>query len=399
MKKYKHTIFLLLVFSHAMAQKNELKTLLSKQRLIVIMFDGFGKSYYQNAPMPFLKTMVQKGLYKEVDALMPTVTNLNNSAICTGTFAATNGITGNSFLNAQQEESYMESASLLLVPTLFQQLQSQGIASALLASKKKSIGLLAAGTSIAMSPEMADSSWIARLGKPPGIYSAEVNYWTMDAAIDLLKNRQDIRCLYIHTTDYPMHMWAPEDSNSINHLKRMDQYIEKLTQVAPDAMVLITADHDVNHKSRCVDIEKKLAAKGIAIKIAISAEKDKYPVHHRGFGGTSYVYLKEGQSEATVKRHLMAIKGVQTVLTKKEAALQLHLMESRIGDLVVLGDSTTVFGSLAKDGEEALPANYRSHGSAYEIKVPLIIYNAPALPLPYYFQYNKDLTTWLFKLH
>jgi len=101
MKKYNLISLLLILFASVTTQNENLKTLLSKQRLIVIMFDGFGKSYYKNALMPFLKMMAERGLYKEVDALMPTVTNLNNSAICTGTFAAINGITGNSFLDAQ----------------------------------------------------------------------------------------------------------------------------------------------------------------------------------------------------------------------------------------------------------------------------------------------------------
>jgi phosphonoacetate hydrolase len=221
----------------------------------------------------------------------------------------------------------------------------------------------------------------------------------MNAAVDILKNRPDIRCVYIHTTDYPMHMWAPEDINSINHLSAIDKYLEQLTKVAPDAMILITADHDVNHKSRCVDIEKKLATKGVLIKIALSVEKDKYPIHHRGFGGTSYVYLNKGQNEVSIKKYLMEMNGVKSVLTKKEAALKFHLMESRIGDLVVLADSNTVFGTLEASNEEILPENYRSHGSEFEVKVPLIMYNVPPILLSKSYHFNKDITSWLFKLN
>lgn len=398
MKRPHLIAFLLVLGNLAAAQQSQLQQLFARQRMVIIMFDGFGKSYYQNKPMPFLTRMAKDGFYKEVDALIPTVTNLNNSAICTGTFAATNGITGNSFLDTAERESYMESKELLLVPTLFKRLAQAGIPSALIASKKKSIGLLSAGTAFALSPETADTAWISRIGKPPDIYSAEVNYWTMRAALDVLKNRPEIRCLYIHTTDYPMHMWAPEDSNSINHLRRIDQYIQQLALEAPDAILLLTADHDVNHKSFCVDIKKVLAEKGIAIKIAISVERDKYLLHHRGFGGCSYVYVKQKQDIAAVKRSLLTITGIKTVLTRKEAAKKLHLMPGRIGDLVVLGDSTTVFGDLENSATELLPASYRSHGSTYEIKVPLIIYNCKTIPEAAYFRYNKDLIAWLFAL-
>jgi len=373
-----------------------INNLLAKKRLIVIMFDGFGMSYYKNAPMPHLKALAAKGFFKEVKALTPTVTNANNASICCGTFPDKNGITGNSFLAANGEEEYMESKDLVMSPTLFEKLKKYRIKSALIASKKKSIGLLSNGTDIALSPETADSSWIRRLGKPASIYSPDVNYWTMDAALDILKNQHEIRCLYIHTTDYPMHTWAPEDSNSLEHLMKMDDYIYKLSLVAPDAMILITADHDVNHKDRCVDIEKMLNKKDVSIKIAISSERDKYLKHHRGFGGTSFVYLKSADDEGKAKKALMEIKGVKSVLTKQEASEKYHLMPSRIGDLIVFADSMTVFGNLETQPEESLPLNYRTHGSEYELRIPLILVNAEKIPESSYFQYNKDLTTWLF---
>ncbi len=389
--------FLLLSTAFTFSQQQTIKTLLSKKRLIVIMFDGFGMSYYKNAPMPYLKDLASKGFFKEVKALNPTVTNANNASICTGTFPDKNGITGNSFLDTDGHEEYMEDKELVMAPTLFEKLKKQNIKSALLASKKKSVGLLSKGTDIALSPETADSNWIKRLGKPASIYSPDVNYWTMNAALDILKNQPDIRCLYIHTTDYPMHMWAPEDSNSIKHLMKMDGYIYELTKAAPDAMILITADHDVNHKDRCVDIEKALARSNTKIKIAISAERDKYLKHHRGFGGTSFIYLNDKKDEVAVKKELLKIKGVKSVKTKAQTAKEFHLMPERIGDLVVFADSMTVFGNLEDKEEEILPANYRTHGSEYEIKVPILILNAENVPAASYFNYNKDITTWLLK--
>jgi phosphonoacetate hydrolase len=192
-------------------------------------------------------------------------------------------------------------------------------------------------------------------------------------------------------------MWAPEDSNSIKHLMKIDEYINTFAKTAPDALILITADHDVNHKDRCVDIEKSLAKKDTKIKIAISAERDKYLKHHRGFGGTSFVYLNNKKDEDLVKKKLLEIKGVKTVITKTEAVKKYHLMPERIGDLIVFSDSMTVFGNLENKEEEMLPPTYRTHGSDYELRVPLFILNAKNIPSSSYFIYNKDLTTWLFK--
>jgi phosphonoacetate hydrolase len=366
------------------------------KRIVVIMFDGFGMSYFANSPHPVIDQMLKTGFYKEVKALMPTVTNTNNVSICTGTFPEENGITGNSYLDEQGKEEYMESSQLVRVPNLFEKLKKYNKNSALISSKKKTLGLLSPGTSIALSPESADSEWIKLLGTPPSIYSAEINYWSFEAALYILKNKQDINCVYIHTTDYPMHAWHPADTNSKKHIAAIDHYIGEIARIAPDAVIFITADHDMNHKNRCVDIEKSLERQGIKIKIAISVERDKYLVHHRGFGGTSYVYLDSKKDSLIVRNALSRIKGIKTILTRGEAAKKYHLDSSRIGDLIVLGDPATVFGNL-ETTEENVPEAYRTHGSEYETRVPLMIFNASKLPSSSYFIYNKDLLRWLFE--
>jgi len=361
------------------------------------MIDGFGESYLKSTSLPNIRKLQSKGYFKIVDALMPTVTNCNNAAICCGVFPDKTGITGNSFLDSQGKEEYMEEKNLIMVPTIFEKLAKYNLKSALFSSKKKSVGLLAKSVEISMSPELADTSWTSRFGKVPSIYSPDVNYWLMEAALYTVKTRNDISCFYVHTTDYPMHTWGPQDSNSIKHLKKMDEYIGKFMEADPQALILITADHDVNHKNVCVDIEKALAKQNVSIKIAISAERDKYLKHHRGFGGVSFVYLNDKKDEEPVKQALYKIKGVKTVLSKNEAVAKYHLLPERIGDLFVMADAVTVFGNLESAEREELPASYRTHGSEFELKVPIIIYNADKRPGDNYFNYNKDITAWLFE--
>jgi phosphonoacetate hydrolase len=390
--------YLLFNGNNIYAQEFPIDSVLKNNRLIIVVFDGFGSSYYKNAPMPFTKSIEQVGFYKEVKAVMPTATNANNASICCSNFPDKNGITGNSFLEKNGKVDYMEASNLLLAPTIFQKLEKLGIKSALLSSKKSNIKLLSNGTTISLSPELKDSLWIKKLGPAPNIYTSEVNYWVMDAALDILKNQPAIRCLYIHTTDYPMHMWAPIDSSSDQHLSKMDDYLKKIAQLAPDAMLLITANHDVNHKDICIDIQESLMYQGVKIKMAISPERDKYLKHHSGFGGTSYIYVSDTSELENTYYALKLIKGVKTVLTKNEAVELYHLHPDRIGDFVVLGDSLTVFGSLENHKTfEKLPSTYRTHGSEFEINVPLLIYNAKNLPPKEYFNYNIDVTKWLFE--
>jgi phosphonoacetate hydrolase len=366
------------------------------QRLIVVMVDGLGQDYVAASPMPVLTRWQKTGISKIVDGVMPSVTNANNTSICCGVWPEKHGITANFYLDETTgREEYMEQASLVLTPTLFERAGAHGIRSALLSSKKKTITLLPRGATIVMSAEVPDSEWVTRLGKAPDIYSAEINHWLLKAALWIVRNRADIGVLYIHTTDYPMHMWPPGHDASRRHLAELDSLLGELSVAAPDAAILLTADHGMHHKTRCWDLMRACTARGLGLRTAISAEEDKYLKHHSGFGGTSWVYLKSSRDADRAATILSGLAGVQEVLTRSEAARRFRLMPSRIGELVVLGDRDTVFGRLESEVVN-LPPEYRSHGSLAEASVPLVVHNAGDGPSADFFRANVDLARWLF---
>ncbi|MDP1611258.1 MAG: alkaline phosphatase family protein [Sulfuritalea sp.] len=362
------------------------------QRVVVGMIDGFGLDYYAAQSMPALRRMAAAGLEREVKAVMPTVTNVNNVSISCSTLPREHGLTGNSYYNvAAGEADYMENADFLQRPTLSQRAAQRGIKSALLTCKQKSINLLAREAEIAIAAENPPPEYVARFGPAPDIYSREINYWLWQVAIDLLKTRPDIGVIYVHTTDYPMHAWAPEREESREHLARLDALIGEAAEAAPDAAFFLTADHGMNYKTRCWDLDKALRARGAALRFALSAEKDRYIKHHRTFGGTAYVWLNAPEGGPAIREQILALEGIEAVRTREEAARDFDLMPERIGDLVVTGDRETVFGELAGDRED-LEAGYRSHGSLHESDVPLIIYNwRGELPAAECFRRNADL--------
>src|SRR5579871_3460046 len=91
------------------------------QRAVVVMCDGFGMEYLERSRMPALARWRQQGLFRRVQATMPSVTNTNNASICCGVWPDRHGITGNSYFDERTgHEEYMETADLLLAPTLFQ---------------------------------------------------------------------------------------------------------------------------------------------------------------------------------------------------------------------------------------------------------------------------------------
>jgi phosphonoacetate hydrolase len=367
------------------------------QRIVVLMVDGFGPEYLAQSAMPNLARWRQSGIYRQVQDTMPSVTNTNTTSICCGVWPNQHGITGNSYLDERTgREEYMETADLVLAPTLFQRAQKYGVKSALLSSKKKTTTLLSAGADTILAAETPTDAWVKRLGKAPDIYSREINYWLLTAAIDLLKTRPDLACMYVHTTDFPMHTWPAEAPESKEHLTRLDQLFGEAAAAAPDAAFLLTADHGMNHKSRCWDLEKVCVDHGIPIRIAISVDRDKYVKHHRGYGGVSWIYCKSSRDIDRVAHVVSGIKGVEAVLTRSEAGKRFHLMTSRIGDLVVLGDRDTVFGELDSETEE-LPAEYRAHGSLHEVDVPLVVYNCETKLSADDFRFNRDLVRWAYR--
>jgi phosphonoacetate hydrolase len=366
------------------------------QRAIIVMCDGFGLEYYDRSSMPTLKAWAARGIHVRAQGVMPTVTNCNNASICCGAWPSVHGVTGNSYFDQETgTEEYMEDPRLVLAPTIFERARRHGVRSALLSSKKKTVDLLNRGSDILVSAETPDADWERRLGKAPPIYSREINYWLFRAALDILRNRPEIGLLYIHPTDYPMHMWPPEAAESHEHLSRLDELLAELAAAAPDAAILVTADHGMNFKSRCWDLGKALQDRGAPVRIAISAERDRYLRHHQGTGGTAWVHLRGPEDEALVTSLLGQLDGIERVLTRAQAAREFNLMASRLGDIVVIGDRDTVFGNL-DTAMEALPRDFRTHGSLHELNVPVIVHNAPTAPPPDYFKHNFDLARWMY---
>jgi phosphonoacetate hydrolase len=367
------------------------------QRVVIGMIDGLGTDYFTPEAMPNLARMGRGGIGRAVRAVMPTVTNANNASIACGAPPAAHGITGNSYLDAATGKAeYMESAASLLRRTVIERAASRGIRSALLTCKRKTVHLLGRGAALAVAAEDPPPDLVARHGPPGDIYSREINYWLWDVAADLLARRPEYGLLYVHTTDYPMHMWAPEREESREHLARLDEGIARAASADPGAAFLVTADHGMNAKTRCWDLARACAERGLELRFALSAERDRYVKHHRTFGGTAWVWLRSPADDGPAREILSSLPGVERVLAGAEFAAEFGSLASRIGDLCVLGDRRTVFGEMPHASEDLGPS-YRSHGSVHELDIPAVIHNARGrLPDPAALVHNWDLTRDLY---
>jgi phosphonoacetate hydrolase len=367
------------------------------QRVVIGMMDGFGMEYYNATPLQNMKErLAKKGLFKQVTGVYPSVTNVNNVSIACGAWPKQHGITANSYFDqASGSANYMNAAEMIRSDTIFHRAANQGIKSALLTAKKKSVELFERDTEIAIAAEDAPAAYVERYGEPGDIYSREINYWLWRVAVDLLKTHPDIGLIYVHITDYPMHTWAPEEVQSLEHLTMLDALIGEAMDAAPDAAFLVTADHGMNRKERCWDLTKVCQEAGTPIRFALSPERDYYIKHHRNFTGCAWVWLNEQNDYDSVARIIGDLEGVEEVLDRETAADRYHTLPEYLGDLIINGDQRTMFGDMDV-AYEALPSSYRAHGSMYEMVLPLIIYNASGtLPAEKEIQANKDLTRFL----
>lgn len=357
----------------------------SKRTVLFICMDGCDPRYLKSSDIPNLKRMMQRGMYREGRSVMPSVTNVNNSSIATASFPSEHGITGNYYYDrATGKGTYMESPEFLLRPTIFEKARAHGYRTAFLCAKDKLRELLRKGADLAASAEQAPAELQRFAGVKPDVYSADLNYWTFRAARHLLRNGYNF--VFVSTTDYMMHTYAPEEAPSLEHMHEVDKLLGAIADDHPDIEIYFTADHGMNAKSKAVDLGGFLAREGIAAE-AVPIIKDRYVKHHGNLGGSSYIYVKNAKDVEKTEKLLRTHAAIEQVLSNQEAAAKFHLKSDRIGDLLVLAKKDWVVGDLDTIEEDV---KLRSHGSLHESTVPILCYGRKVSGSEY--EYNFDIT-------
>jgi len=342
------------------------------QRQAVLMcLDGCAPEYLRRNSVPNIRALSQRGFSTDAGlAMVPTVTNVNNVSLVTGTYPDGHGITSNCYYDRKSgKEVYMESPDSITAPTIFERLARRGKTSALLSVKDKLCTLLNKGPQIVLSAESPPEWIVKEIGQPPTIYSIEVNPWLLKALrVVLEKYNPDF--VYMGTTDYVGHKYAPEDEEAGRHMVLIDEEIGLLSEQLGGNLLCISADHGMLGKTRAVNLKAALETVGVDAWV-IPTVKDKYVVHHSNLSGSAYIYLTGKNPEGGLEI-LSDIEGVERALSAEEASLEYHLPLNRIGDYLVLGEEDTVFGEVSE--EVVSEVEIRSHGSLHERLVPLIVH-------------------------
>ncbi len=371
-----------------------------KAPLVVICCDGSEPDYMEIAMaeglMPNLKRMIAKGENTRGLCVVPSFTNPNNLSIVTGAPPAVHGICGNYFIDpVTRVETMMNDPKWLRAPTIFEKFQKAGAKIAVVTAKDKlrlllGKGLAFDGTAVAFSSEHANRATLKDNGiegicdmvgmAVPEVYSAELSEFVFAAGVKLLAfMKPDL--MYLSTTDYVQHKYAPGSKGANSFYRMMDGYLGQLD--AQGAIVVIVADHGMkakhlaNGEPNVIYLQDAMDQKfGAGTTKVILPITDPYVQHHGALGSFATVYVK-GTAIEDISAFISMQPGIDVVLDRAQGCARFELPEDRMGDIIVLSGGSTgskVIGtSHDKHDLSGLNEPLRSHGGLTEQTVPVIV--------------------------
>ena len=365
---------------------------------IVICLDGSQKEYFEEASKlnltPNIDSFKKNGEDLLVNSAIPSFTNPNNISIVTGRPSSIHGICGNFFYTPSTgEEVMMNDPQFLRAPTIFQKYYEQGAKIAIVTAKDKLRKLLSHGLkfnesrAICFSSEKSDQANLNENGieevnkwldmEVPNVYSQELSEFVMAAGVKIL-NELNPDIMYLSTTDFIQHKYAPGDEVANAFYAMFDRYIGQLN--INNNSIIVTADHGMQPKSRSdgspnaiflQDILDETLGKDIS-KVILPIT-DPYVVHHGALGSFATVYLDDKSRIHDAIVEIQKIDDIEVVLTNEEGCAQYDLPTDRMGDIICMSSKNSTIGSAEKAHDlSKLKEPLRSHGGLHEREVPFI---------------------------
>lgn len=363
--------------------------------VVVVLIDG-GDPAYVNAALergllPNFQKFMFEGFASVAQAVMPSFTNPNNVSVITGVLPARHGISGNFFLDpATGEGVMMNDPKFLRAESILAKFSEDGAKVVAITAKDKLFKILAykLRNGISFSAEKADqctqqingiANCLAYVGRPlPSEYSPDLSLFVLQAGIKVLeKEKPDL--MYLSLSDYVQHKYAPGSKEANEFYVAIDDSLGRLAALG--ATIAVTADHGMNDKCgpdgspNVVFLQDVLDHEfGSGTAKVILPITDPYVVHHAALGSFATIYFVKPLSSIAVMKVLDRLPGVEVVMDRASAAETFALPADRIGDLIVVGDRSTVLGSskATLDLSQLGGTRLRSHGGLADRNVYLM---------------------------
>ncbi|MBD1147324.1 phosphonoacetate hydrolase [Pelagibacterales bacterium SAG-MED31] len=370
-----------------------------KTTSVVICLDGSQKEYLDEASKLGLTTNLDRitkaGEYLMAHSAIPSFTNPNNISIVTGRPSSVHGICGNFFYTpSTSKEVMMNDPQYLRAPTIFEKFYDSGAKIAVVTAKDKLRTLLGnglkfnEGRAICFSAEKSNlatkeengienvNDWINR--PVPEVYSQDLSEFVMASGVKLLKEFNP-NILYLSTTDYIQHKYAPGHEVANKFYEMFDNYIGQLDEMG--ATIIITADHGMKPKSKEDGSPNAIFLQDYLNNIFRENETkvilpitDPYVVHHGSLGSFATIYLEDKNKTEDVMNEIKKIKEIEVVLNNSDACKEYNLPSDRMGDIVCMSSEFMTIGSSEeKHNLSGLNEPLRSHGGLHEREVPFIV--------------------------
>jgi phosphonoacetate hydrolase len=340
----------------------------------MFLVDGFDPAYVQPARMPRLAALMKAGASTlDGRGVLPTLTNVNHISLLTGTYPARHGLSTNFYYDrATRTDVFMEQVSFVQEPLVFEHFKAKGWSTALVTAKEKLTKLLRRGLDVCVDMKAHPEPHRAVAGAPPDIFSLDINLWVFRMAREVaLRERPDF--LYVATTDYPQHKLAPDEPAMQRYLEQSDEALGRLLDAydLEETLVLFTADHGMNAKTRSVSPVQVLAEKGTRTH-GVPLIRDGLYAHHRDLGGALYLYFDDPGAAREAGAVLAGTPGIDEVVPNAEAARD-HLPRERVGDLICWAARDVALGVWTDEPASRSESGLRSHGSKHEQRIPMLV--------------------------
>jgi phosphonoacetate hydrolase len=371
---------------------------LSSKPTVVVCVDGCEYDYLEAAVAagvaPFIGKMLKEGTALKGDCVIPSFTNPNNLSIVCGVPPSVHGICGNYFWDPQANggegaEVMMNDPAYLRAGTLLASAAQAGAAVAVITAKDKLRRLLGWQLKgICFSAEKADTVTLDEngigevldlVGLPvPDVYSAGLSEFVFAAGVRLAQTRK-LDLMYLSTTDYIQHKWAPGTEGANAFYAMMDRYLAQLDELG--WVIGLTADHGMNAKHDPQTGEPNVIYLQDVMDDWLGAHKarvilpitDPYVVHHGALGSFATIYVPRDVDVRQVIERIGGLPGVEVVLDNRAACERFELPNDRVGDIVVVSRRDVVLGTRREEHDlSGLTVPLRSHGGLSEQEVPLI---------------------------
>jgi len=313
-------------------------------RVVLVVWDGMRPDFVSEKNTPTLWNLAYRGVtFAHHHSVYISATEVNGTAISTGSYPAHDGIVGNSeyrpgidplkpihteIAAAVRKGDELSNGKYLLVPTLAEIVRDAGRKAIVAGAKPiallhdraarngESNGInLVAGTTL---PEGLAAKLTARFGPFPkeGQEKPTRNDWTTRALIESLwkDGVPDFSLVWMNEPDSTQHRTGPGSAESLAAIRNSDDNLARLLSALDskgaltNTDILVVSDHGCSTISSRVDLVEALTQAGLKATREFKSKAEPGEILVASNSGSTFVYVI-GRDEKTVTRVVRFLQG------------------------------------------------------------------------------------------